>query len=178
MPTYERADRDVIDLVHKVAKRFHKKLVDEKVTFGVLMAHPTEDRHGNPKGPAITHGGYPALAVVRVTKLKERVQGLADVELTIDADSWEDASDKRKVALIDHELEHLQIVPDKLAGIKRDDAGRPKLKCVLHDWQLGGFEAVARRHASEALEVVHLQALLARPVMTQLKITFPDSEAG
>lgn len=34
-----------------------------------------------------------------------------------------------------------------------DDQYRPKCRMRLHDWQLGGFEEIAERHGSAALEV-------------------------
>lgn len=178
MAVYERAGKDVEEVIAKVLKQFHKDLVDLGVRISALMATPNKNARGESKGPAVKHGGYPCLATIKITKLNERVLGLADAIITIDAEAWEALPEGERKALIDHELEHLEPVHSKKAGFKTDDHGRPLLKGRLHDWQLGGFESVARRHADRAAEVRGLLDTLRRPTLVQLNLFHPLKEAG
>ena len=94
----------------------------------------------------------------------------------------------------DHELMHLDPVvegtttetvpseedPNLFRKVERtffktDDAGRPRLKIRLHDWQLGGFAAVAERHGEHAPEVVEARKLAER--FGQLLFDFAEGAA-
>jgi hypothetical protein len=175
MAIYEKADRSVNAFILKIARKFHKPLCDAGVTFGAIMAHPSTDKEGEPKGPAVKLHGYKCAAVVRVTKLKERVYGLPDVEITIDAEHWDGLDEDLQAALIDHELEHIKLATNKLGELQKDDRNRPVLKAQLHDWQLGGFESVARRHGQAAAEVIGLKLALQKPALVeQREFLFPD----
>lgn len=132
--------------------RYHPLLADAGVTVGALLV-----------GGGLTHHGYAAMAVVRLNSLKERTQGKPDVHLDLDAD-WHLLSRERRVALIDHELEHIRLVYEtrkKSPGFgqpRRDDRGRPKLRLLRHDLVVGGFAAVIERHGENALEVDAINA--------------------
>lgn len=160
MPTYEQAKSEIRDLVNQVRCKHYNDLVEAEVTIGVLMARPTTNDAGEPTGPAIRHNGYPAQALIKHTNLKDRVAGLPDAILTIDADNWEDLNDEEREALIDHELYRLEVRRDDDSQIISDDHGRPKLKCRLHDWQLGGFTVIAKRHGEASAERRQVKALV------------------
>lgn len=159
MPTYTRADSEVYDLIKDLYDECYPDLAEAKVTINALMARPTYNDNGEPKGPAIRHEGYPAQATIKVTSLKDRVAGLADAILTIDADNWDNLDEAERLALIDHELYHLELERDKHGHLVSDDHGRPKLKCRLHDWQIGGFAAIRRRRGEASPEHRHIVAL-------------------
>jgi hypothetical protein len=148
MPTLKRAKQDVLDLVEDIKERYHGALVAAEVTVDVLMAHPGEnDDH------AVKLHGYPCAAVVKITPYQQRVMGVADAIITIDAATWHGLSDAEREALIDHELHHLEVQRDKEGAVKSDDQGRPKLRMRLHDVQAGWFLDVVRRHKESSLEI-------------------------
>lgn len=178
MPVYEKVTSDVQSLIERTLKKFHKDLVDQDVSVGALFAHAKVNKKGLKVGPALRFHGYVAFATIRVTSLKERVQGLPDAEMLIDGDRWPDLSKEQHAALIDHELEHLELKRDKVGDVKLDDLARPLLGCRLHDFQLGGFESIIRRHQDDALELSYVKLMLSRPVFQQLKFSFPDEAQG
>lgn len=155
--TFERASKAIEAMVQRSIEQYHPELHKESVTIDVSIArrmNKDEDWEHALK----THG-YPIDAKMQITSLQDRTRGIPDAKLTIDAYEWDRMSDKRKVALIDHELEHLDLVPIKpskkngfATGMRRDDLGRPKLRCRPHDWELTGFKDVAERHKGHSHE--------------------------
>lgn len=150
---YRKTDQEVDDLLLKVMKANHPDLAAHKVTVQTVFAvAPRRKGTGEPKGPALRHHGYPALAVIARIPAKKRLRGSKDAELTLDGDRWPDLTDEEKWALLDHELEHLQVAKDKDGGPKLDDANRPKLKMRPHDCEVGAFFEVVKRNGRAAPE--------------------------
>jgi hypothetical protein len=157
MPRYEKAPVELGQIVERMMDRYHPQLRDAKVTIAQLFAFPLTDENGDTKGPALKHNGYPAAAVIKIIGLKERTDGRADSELVIDGDNWKFLSDAQKDALVDHELEHLELKTDKDGLLVRDDLERPKLVIRKHDHQFGWFDAVVRRHGRDSLEFIQFE---------------------
>ncbi len=143
MPTYQKAD-DILPDVEVAMEKYRPDLVEAGVTIEVLTAHGD--------APALKHHGYPAAAIIRAMPQKDRAAGSADVRLVINAGWWEEASKRQREALLDHELTHLELQRDENGTVKTDDCGRPKIKIRSHDFQVGGFEEVVKRHKADAPE--------------------------
>lgn len=146
----------------------HPRLAEAGVRVGIMVGY-------NPEGDALTHGGYPAAATMKVVKLKDRITKGYDAELSIDERVWRDLTDAQRLALLDHELCHIDTIdvpPKQLAeergndptapAWKTDDIGRPKLRSVPGDWNAGdGFRQVVARHGLDAIEyrnIAHAKA--------------------
>lgn len=151
MPTYVRADESVTDLVTEVMQAHHQDLAAEGVTVATLMARGKRDKDGVLVGVAITIGGYQCAGCLRITSLKQRALGMADAVMLLDGDRWDGWKRERQVALVDHELTHLQLV-DGDEGFETDDLGRPKLRARRHDREFGWFDDVAARHGEHSFE--------------------------
>lgn len=113
---YWKADDGVKQLVTDVINSWHPDLSDAKVNVGVLMAYTNKEGES-----AVKHSGYPALATVKIVSLKDRVSKGYDAEMLIDAESWKSFSDKHKMALLDHELSHLEVKRAKVKDKDKDD---------------------------------------------------------
>jgi hypothetical protein len=155
MPTtYQKCDEEVISISRRIIKQHHKELRETETRVAYLFAESQKDQHGDPLAPAVTVGGYPCAAKVKVIGLKERVDGRADAEVIIDVDTWKGMSDPEKDSLIDHELFHLEVKTDPDNGdYVTDDLGRPKLKLRKHDHQFGWFNIIAEQHGDASFEV-------------------------
>lgn len=162
MSVYTRCDDSVNEIIETVMQEHHRPLMDAGVTVDSLWAYASVDQNQDPAGPALTLHGYPCAAIVRIINLKDRAKGLADTEVCIDATRWQVTPELSRVALIDHELEHIELVLDKNGLLKRDDLGRPKLRMRKHDHQFGWFDSITRRHGEHALEYQQAQELLER----------------
>lgn len=138
-------------------RRWHDDLGKAGVTVSVLTAHADEADLEKGKS-ALRHHGYPAAALVRVNSHKDRVEGKADATILVDGDQWPDWPAERRLAILDHELTHLELVM-KDGAVQRDDCGRPRLRLRKHDFELGGFEAVAERHKRAEIQVEALAKL-------------------
>lgn len=156
--TYEQAPDDVLDLVAAVRKEHHAELDRARVTVCVLMATQSD-----PTKRPVMFRGRPAYAVVRINPVKDRATGADDARIEIDGPAWEKLTEHRRRALIDHELEHLEIVREKETGTpKYDTAGRPRLKMRLHDVEIGIFTDIVRRHGQDCIDAEHIRAMATR----------------
>lgn len=155
--TYAIAEPSAVALLNH-ALSWHVSLRECNAKFGLLTAH-------NPDGPAVKHGGYPAAACVRVVPLKDRLTKGYDAEILLDGDYIDGISEARLLAILDHELSHFARVPNKPKAIKRgelpwkmDDLGRPKLRLVKADRNVGDmFLNVIERHGDDAQEFANLR---------------------
>jgi hypothetical protein len=160
MKKYLPADQETIAKVQARIDAHYQDINEFEVTITILMA--TSD-----KPNAIMSAGYPALATMRITSQKERAHGVADAELMIDRDRWEDMTDEQQDALIDHELHHLILVRDEDTGeAEKDEQHRPKLKIRKHDYQLGWFTEIAARHGMNSPEVTQARIIYDRDGQT------------
>ncbi len=162
MPKYERATDDVKQLANAILCEFesHQPLLNARVTVDYLFAHPEIDEQtGDPIGDAITHRGRKAFGSCRKISLKDRAKGMADAEITLDAQWWAQASPEERKALLDHELHHIAVKIDK-RGLVRDDLGRPAIQLRRHDIEFGWFRAVAARHGEHSMERLQARHLM------------------
>lgn len=174
MPTYRTAPDDARKKLDTAVAKWHGDLKEIGVTFQLLFAHAQRDENtGEPKGPALKHANWPAAAVVRVNSLKDRVEGKSDCTVTLDGDTWDNRHPEEQMAILDHEIQHVEVCRTKPKKLKKggkivlegggelvlDDAHRPKLKLRPHDYQHGGFDLIAERHKKHSLEVQHVQNL-------------------
>ena len=162
--TYERASDTIQAMVANARSKWHRVLIQCDVTIDTLMVAEVDEETGETYQTLKCHG-YPAAATMAITPLKQRALGIADAVLVLDEATWHKLGQAERRALLDHELHHLQVRAEgrgfvgldgngKLdCSARLDDQRRPVLKLRKHDWQLGGFQAVARRHKSAAIEV-------------------------
>ena len=166
MPTtFSTAGPELAALLAEVMETNHKPLHDAGVRVGILLA-------ASDSGPAVKHGGYPALATMKVVSLKDRVHKNIDAEMVIDLKRFEKLTRAKQAAVLDHELSHIALKKYGYRPVKdrhgeptgedeivfdTDDMDRPKLTSVKGDWNAGdGFEAVVRRHGSNAVEFLNI----------------------
>jgi hypothetical protein len=157
MATYQNCGPEVGRMVKDLIADHYPELEEAGVTIHCQYAYAARNKDGEPKGPALRFGNYPAAAIVRVNSHKHRVQGEKDATIEIDGDHWEELTEAEQVALLDHEICHLEVLRDREGAVKTDNCGRPRLKCRQHDFQIGAFVSVMRRHGPAALEA---QALM------------------
>lgn len=166
---YSTASADVINRIERLQQKFHSNL--EGVTIQSLFVFSEEP------GCALKHQGYPAGAIAKIVSTKDRAAGLADAMIVVDRYTYSGLTEKRKDALIDHELYHFDLARDKDGFPKADGLGRLKLKMRMHDHQLGWFDAIANRHGEHSMEVVQAKELIA--ASGQIYFNFgdePDAE--
>lgn len=151
------AGPEVMDLVREAKGQWHPDLIEARAEIGVILSS-SED------GPAVTLGGYPCQATMRVIGAKDRLSKKYDAEMEIDEGNWDSLTRAQRLALVDHELSHLSVVR-KCGMIQKDYLGRPKLKCKGGDWNAGdGFAAVVSRHGDNAAEFTNLSRTYRRAV--------------
>lgn len=173
MPRFERAPAEADLIIGRMMDRYHPQLRDAGVTVECLFAFATTDENGDTVGCAVKLHGYACKAVVRVLSLKDRTVGRGDVEIVIDGDNWDTWSEEERDALLDHELEHIELRVDNDGLVIRDDLERPKLRLRKHDHQFGWFDSIARRHGRASGEVA--QALAFHDQYSQLWLPYLDT---
>lgn len=187
MPLYEKALAECHAIRDRMLEKYHGGLHDAQVTIDLLFAKKRPDDSGeiNPEGHALKLHGYPVAAMVKVNSYKARVQGHADAEIIIDGDRWHEWSQAEQDALIDHEIEHLELKTDKDGNVRRDDLDRPKLRVRLHDHEFGWFDSIARRHGKHSFEVQQFEKFREAHRQTWINfkeesdtVAFPGADTG
>ena len=168
--TYTKAGSAIQAMVERAVEKYHPLLHKEGVTINTIIVERYDKVPGDEDDDedddteqvhAMKQQGYPIDAKIGVTSLADRARGIADAKLMIDGLEWNKATDRQRAALIDHELEHLDLVelkptkkhPERV-GKKRDDLGRPCLRIRPHDWVLAGFKDVVERHGAHSHEAL------------------------
>lgn len=141
-----------MELIGALKEQYHPELFNLEVTVDCLIAYGTRNETGFLTSPALTKNGVQCAGLVRITNLKDRVKGMADVEMLIDGDQLDDWNREELSAIIDHELTHVELNTDKEGNPRGDDIGRPQLKLRKHDYEFGFFNSVARRHGESSAE--------------------------
>jgi hypothetical protein len=157
--TFQKCPLDVMETIRRVMHEQHDRLEENAVKVVAIFANAGTDSKGIGK-PAVKLHGKPCAATVRVTSLKDRTLYGGDALITIDEKVWDGLTDQQQEALIDHELEHLQIIV-KDGQVQTDDLGRPKLKCRPHDWEVSGFQCIVERRGEDALEALEARNFMA-----------------
>ncbi len=165
MPTtFHDPDPIVPALLAEVMRAYHPRLVEAEVRVGVLMAE-SEDS----ETPAIKSGGYAVLATCKPESAVERAKWGRDAVLKVDQRQWNDLDDDQREALLDQclsRLDRVDLKGDELARAvednaprwKTDDRGRPKLRSVAGDFNVGdAFNAVIARHGLAAIEYRNIE---------------------
>jgi hypothetical protein len=176
MSTFRTVDAKTEALANSICGRFRYDLTNAKVTFSVLFAHAPRDKNDEPKGPAIKHGGYAAAGLCRISSHRDRVEGKTDFTIILDGDQWPEWTDRRREAVIMHELLHPELVRDQDGGIVLDDCHRPKLKMRLHDVQIGTFDRVAEVYGEDSIDAEQL--IIAARKCEQLEFEFQVAEVA
>lgn len=168
MPTaYREASSEVVKLADRLIHKHYPELLEADVSITYWFA-------SNDMGAALTVHGWPAKALVRVNKLRDRVAGLSDASIEIDEAGWDEWDDDHKEAIIDHELHHIEVKRDKHGHVELDLCNRPKLKLRKHDFEFGGFHEIVARHGAASAEAVAVNAV--RQIWTQREFDFDDGE--
>jgi hypothetical protein len=161
---FDKAPGKLQTAVKTIMQRYHSRLLEptiaKSVSVETIVVYGPRNKDGEQTGPAITVHGKDAYACIRITKLEERVAGRRDAVMWIDGDQWNGWPYESLLAIIDHELTHIQIAEDPKTGeIQLDDAGRVKLRMRPHDFEVGWFDEIAERHAKASIEVMQATAL-------------------
>lgn len=164
--SFSLADQNVLDLLADVMRERHRPLYDAGVKVGVIMAV-------SDTGEAVVHAGHACYAKIKVVPLIDRLTKGFDAQLLVDLRKWDDdLRHRQRVALLDHELSHLELTEyayapvldadnrptgeEQIVGVEKDDLDRPRLRLVKGDVNAGdGFAAVISRNGEDALEFLN-----------------------
>lgn len=161
--TYEMSDDKALDLMKKTIEQYHPDINRYGVRIGLISAFGQRNDEGELEKPALMKSGAKCAAKVRIVGLKDRLMKNLDVEVLIDGDYWQELDDARKIAILDHELEHIVIQVDSESGaVKTDSLDRPRLRLINDDIQFWGFSRIAERHKENSQECLCFKQMVAR----------------
>ncbi len=161
---FDKVTGSLLETIQRTQQIYHSRMLEPTIAMSVavesFLVYGPRNKDGDQTGPAISIQGRDAYACIRISKLEERVAGRGDAIMWIDGDNVRQWEEETLVAIIDHELTHLELATDpKTEQIQLDDSGRVKLKMRQHDFQVGWFDEVAERHAAASIEVQQATAL-------------------
>jgi len=148
---YDFLEADDVDLIDEVMRTYHQRLIDLNTTVRAITV--TKRNKDGEDEPCLTgYGKAPALACISVIKDKAKLFLKHDAEITIDLCCWRDLNRKQKIAVIDHELTHLEPKRDKDGHPIIDEDGRPKLTTKPDDFIVWGFHSIIAKHKENSVE--------------------------
>jgi hypothetical protein len=111
--------------------------------------------------PCLKDGKRPVLGIAAVVPFRWRAHGCADAEIRLDLARWRERADRprRQLALLDHELRHLNLALDPDGHPQWDALGRPMLRLREHDFEIGYFAETAYLFGEDSPEVEYARAL-------------------
>lgn len=169
--TYSNASDDVLSCIERMREAHYDHETSLlHVTIAALFMHDDENSDS-----VLSHQGYAAQAMVRITPVRDRKLGVADAVIIVDRANWLRLNVQQRDALIDHELYHLERVADDESGeLKFDAVDRPKLRIRKHDHQFGWFDAIAERHGEASAELRQARNLIAATGQLYLDFSNPS----
>lgn len=183
--TFVRAPATVMSRIRQLAEDHHaedmlieggdKGSAPIRVTVEAFLVFGPRNKHGIQTGPALQVHGCQAAACIRASKLEERVAGRSDAIIHIDGDRLKHWPVATLMAVLDHELQHIELEKNTSGVPVLDDIGRPKIRMRPHDHDFGWFDVIAKRHGAAAVEVCQA-SVFASDELQQLY--FPGLETG
>jgi len=170
--SFDKAGPEVMKFVEEATAKWHPDLAANDVRIAVLMVEPAKTEDGEPTGHVITVNRQPAAACIRILPIKTRIISGKDVLIEIDSDKWHSLTSNQSLALIDHELTHLEVEKDDEGQVIMTEDLRPKLKSIPDEIAITGFMSVIKRHGIDALEAQNI-----REVVDQCQLVFDFVEA-
>ena len=116
---YKRASEAQSIGTHKAIPRWHNELKNHKIAYVEV--------------DAMNKLGDPVYAKIKIASALEKHLSGYDIVLIVNAETWRQFNDKQRLALIDHELEHITV--DEMTG-----------NLVRRNHDLEEFSSIARRH--------------------------------
>lgn len=153
MPTtFFPADASVRAMLDDLIAEFRRDLIDKgEVRIGLMMAL------GAKGTPALKMRGRPLLGKCKVHSTEQRANGMPDATITLCGANWPHLSPKRRVAVLHHELKHI----DDYDG-DRDELDRAILGSRKGDFEFDGFHELIEMYGEDSVEVMHLNAIAER----------------
>ena len=165
---YDPAGREVLDCVDELVTNFYPDFVECQLKIGVMMAYSSELGK-----PALLVQGYPQAATIRKISVKDRAQGMPDLTIYLDSQSWANFNDDERKSELDKQLARYEVVRDKKdKHIKTDSALRPLLKVRPYDYLLSGYDIHIRRYGTKGVDAKAIEELSLH-YSSQLPISSP-----
>jgi uncharacterized small protein (DUF1192 family) len=149
---YQKATVEELELLSTVISQYHSTRFGDcgmKIALTFVSKLDSEEM----LVPALKFAGALAAGMATITPRKQKIHVLHDAEIHVDRYTWDELSPQARIALLDHEITHLEPSLDRKTGaFKKDDAGRQVVHTRRDDFLLTGFYEVVRRHGEAALE--------------------------
>jgi hypothetical protein len=167
-----RAGVEIIDMADDLLRSNHREASEAGVTTAIVLVAVES-------GPALTLRGQACAATIQVVPWEYRLLGLPDCLMRIDAKVWErlgrsELHPKPQLALLDHELTHIEVKRDKHGEIRYDAAGRPVVGMRPHDFELGVFKSIIDRYGEASIDAYNVAVTALEGAGRQLMLPLLD----
>lgn len=146
--TYEPADGETYGLLKDLYLEHRDDLANTDAKILLLFAY------GDDGKPAMKCRGMRAMGTCKVHCYKDKVQGKPDATITLDGTWWLTATPRQRLALLHHELSHIDVYHGEL-----DALGRCDLRSRRGDWDGDGFHEVLALYGEDSCEYHNLQTI-------------------
>lgn len=156
--------RWLADQIEQLVDQFHPDLAEAAIQCLFCEELPT-------------NRGKRVLGKAKVMSEKERLLTGIDLLIDLDKTAWMLASERQRIALLDHELCHFLVKRDAEGHEIRDDQDRLMYSSTPHD--IEEFNAIIRRHGAWKSDLLHaLDAIAEGEANGQMKLALQERATG
>ena len=141
----ETEDKTLLD--EMLTTEDYQELNGYNIRFALIYV-TTEDEKSEAVIPTFKNLPYK----VKYNSAKDRLLKRIDLEIQLDTEYWNNASDKEKLAVIDGALNQIEIVEKKDLPAYNDD-GTVKIKLRKPDMIYEGYSTIAEKYGSDSPEI-------------------------
>lgn len=135
-------------LTNLLANEKYSILNSYDIHVELFIKYGKRDKEGNLKSPAITKNGIAVPAQIKVVSNFNRITDDTDVKIILNAELWQELTEKEKISTLDNMLAYLQIKEDKDGEplTISESCDKVQLKLRHPDFYCEGFVDVLNVH--------------------------------
>lgn len=145
------------ELANEIDEQILEKLLEEErystlksydIHIKMFYKYGKQDKDGNIKTPALQKNGKPIYAQTKIVSAFNRITDDTDVKIIINKDIWNELSSEEKTAVLDDQLNYIQIKEDKEGEplTISEECDKVQLKLKKPDFYFEGFLDIMNIH--------------------------------
>ena len=175
--------------MYDIASQFDEKILNDllnsekyqilnsyDIHVALFVKYGKRDKEGNLKSPAITKNGIAVPAQIKVVSNFNRITDDTDVKIILNAELWEELSEKEKISTLDNMLSYLQIKEDKDGEplTISESCDKVQLKLRHPDFYCEGFLDVLNTHRKNYIPWQEAKAIADKVEDNEIIRNVPD----
>ncbi len=129
----------------------YEPLKSYEINVQLFYKYGKRDKEGELKTPALQKNGKAIYAQTKIVSAFNRITDDTDVKIILNKDLWDELSKEERIAILDNELNYIQIKEDKEGEpiYISEDSNKVQLKLRKPDFFCEGFLEIMNIHGKQ-----------------------------